>query len=81
MFSRLQSLEALQPDVVLRCLRSSKPVVHEVVLDPSESLPGATTFLSFIASTKDLASGNIGENPDTEIVRVASLSATFEDQC
>jgi len=37
-FSRLQLLEALQPDVMLSCLRSSKLVIHEVVLSSGEFL-------------------------------------------
>ena len=38
-FSRLQSLESLQPDVVLSCLRSSKLVIHEVLLGPGKLIP------------------------------------------
>jgi hypothetical protein len=38
-FSRLQSLEALLPDVVLNRLRSSKLAIHEVVFGSGESLP------------------------------------------
>ena len=38
-FSRMQSLETLQPEIVLNCLRSSKLAIHEVVFDPGESFP------------------------------------------
>ena len=38
MFSRRpQSLEALRPEIVLNCLRSSKLKIHEVVFNPSDS--------------------------------------------
>ena len=43
------------------------------------SFTDATHFLYFTSLTKDLSSGN-GTSDDTEIFRVASLSATFERQ-
>jgi hypothetical protein len=81
--SHLQSLEALQSDVVLSCLRSTKPMIHEVVLGPgefSDPYPSVSLFHN-VHSKKDLSFGNNDANANTEIVRVASLSATFEGQC
>ncbi|KAF8265210.1 hypothetical protein EI94DRAFT_366065 [Lactarius quietus] len=58
------TLEAFQPDVVLSCLRSSKLAIHEVELGP------------------DPSTGDKVEraNANTQIVRVCSLSTTFEGQ-
>ena len=38
-FSCTQSREALQPEVELSYLRSSKPLIHEVLFGPGELLP------------------------------------------
>ena len=45
----------------------------------SHSCQNHSIFHSF--SLKDLSSGNDGASNDTEIVRVASLSAIFERRC
>ena len=54
---------------------------HEVVFSVGEfyRLQDATPLLNFTTFTKDLSPDN-GVSDGTEIVRVASLSATFEGQ-
>jgi hypothetical protein len=41
----------------------------------------ATPFLYVTASTTDLPTDNNGASDNTKVIRVASLSATFERQC
>ncbi|KAI9447265.1 caspase domain-containing protein [Lactarius psammicola] len=58
------SREALQPDVELSYLRSSKPLIHEVLFSPD-----------------DLSPDNNGlPVANTELIRVATLSAIYERQ-
>lgn len=83
MLSCLQSLEALQPDKMLRHLRRLKPKVHDVTFSPGELLPAPNLSISHIGDirTKDPSSCGNGANADAETLRVATLSTTFGGRC
>ena len=84
-FSRLQSPESLQKDVVLSCLRSSMPVIREGLLGTGKQAGefylrySLSIFHSF--HPKALSPSNSGTSDGTEILTVASLSASFGKLC
>ncbi|KAF8262518.1 hypothetical protein EI94DRAFT_1688024 [Lactarius quietus] len=73
------SLEALQPDVVLSYLRSSKPVIHEVMLGldllSANNFANADTEIFRVASLSPTFEGDFSRNFESESSRIIATNS------
>jgi hypothetical protein len=80
-FSCLQSLEALQPEIMLRHLRRVKPKVYDATFGPSELLPIPNFCISLSGDVHTKDPSSCENSANTENLRVATLSTTFGVLC
>ena len=75
-----QSLEALEPDVMMDLLERSNIEINKVLCGELRTFDSITTLILTRASTlKDLSPTDSGPSADTSTVKVAMLSMTSQN--